>query len=287
MNCNESYNLNSHNTERILVLEAGRAERNYWADLWVYRELFAILAWRDISVRYKQTAIGMAWAVLRPVLTMVVFTVVFGRIAKLPSDGSAPYSLMVFAGIVPWFLFSSILSEASSSLLGNANLITKVYFPRLVMPLAAATVAGVDFLINTTIFIILLFYFGLVPGWQIAFLPLFVLLAVIASIGPALFIAALNVKYRDFRYIIPFIIQLGLYISPVGFSSSIVPAEWRSLYSLNPMVSVIEGFRWCVFGETAEFYLPGLVVSVAMSLVFLWLGIRYFRFTERQFADLI
>ena len=273
--------------ERLLVLEQGRAERNYWSDLWHYRELFAILAWRDVAVRYKQTVIGVAWAVVRPVLIMIVFTVVFGRLAKLPSDGDIPYPVLVFAGMLPWFLFSSILSDASNSLVGNANLISKVYFPRLIVPASAGVVALVDFTINIAILFVLMAWFGVVPNWQIIFLPGFVVLAFLASLGPALWITALNVKYRDFRFIIPFIVQFGLYVSPVGFSSAVVPEQWRFWYSLNPVVGVIDGFRWCLLGGESQLYLPGFLASLGVVAFFLWFGIRYFRKTERTFADLI
>jgi lipopolysaccharide transport system permease protein len=270
-----------------LILEAGRADSQYWRDIWRYRELFFILAWRDISVRYKQTAIGVAWAILRPFLTMVVFTLVFGKLAKLPSEGAAPYALMVFTGMLPWYLFSSVLSEASSSIVANANLIGKVYFPRVVVPLATMVVALVDFLISFAILVLLMVWYAFAPGWQILLLPVFVLLAMFASIGPALWIAALNVKYRDFRYVIPFLLQFGLYVSPVGFSSSVVPEEWRLLYSLNPVVGVIDGFRWCVLGGDVPFYWPGFVASLGVAAFFLWWGIRQFRHTERAFADLV
>jgi len=273
--------------ERVTVLEPGRAERNYWRDLWRYRELFAILAWRDVSVRYKQTVIGLAWALIRPFLTMVVFTIVFGRLAKLPSEGGAPYPIMVFAGLLPWFLFSSILSEASSSLVSNANLVSKVYFPRLVIPAASAVVALVDFLVNLAMLAALMLWYGFTPGWRIVMLPAFVSLAAVASLGPALWITALNVKYRDFRYIIPFIVQFGLYVSPVGFSSAVVPPEWRFWYSLNPIVGVIDGFRWCLLGGESQLYLPGFLTSLALVALFLWLGLWFFRRTEKTFADLI
>jgi lipopolysaccharide transport system permease protein len=271
----------------LIIIEAGRQERNYWGDLWRYRELFYVLAWRDIAVRYKQTAIGAAWAVIRPFLTMVVFTVIFGRIAKLPSDGSAPYPLMVFAGMLPWTFFSTGLSEASNSLIGNANLISKVYFPRLIVPTATVVVAFADFLITLSIVAGMMAWYRFAPGWQILILPAFVLLAFLASIGPALWITALNVKYRDFRYVVPFVVQLGLYVSPVGFSSHVVPQQWRFFYSLNPMVGVIDGFRWCILGGQSELYLPGLAASLAVATFFLWFGIRRFRKTEKSFADLI
>lgn len=274
-------------SKRLLILEPGRAERNYWSDLWHYRELFAILAWRDISVRYKQTVIGVAWALIRPFLTMVVFTIVFGRLAKLPSDGTAPYPVMVFAGMLPWFLFSSILSDASGSLAGNAHLISKVYFPRLVIPAASGMVALVDFLVNLAVLAALMLWYSFAPGWHILLLPGFTFLAFLASLGPALWITALNVKYRDFRYIIPFIVQFGLYVSPVGFSSSVIPENWRFWYSLNPVVGVIDGFRWCLLGGDSPFYLPGFLASLAVVVFFLWFGVCYFRSTERTFADMV
>ena len=208
---------------RETIIEPGRAERHYWRDLWQYRELFQVLAWRDISVRYKQTVIGAAWALIRPFVTMVVFTIVFGRLAKLPSDGAAPYALMVFAGMLPWSFFATALADASNSLIGNANLISKVYFPRLIVPIAAVMVALVDFLISFAILVGLMIWYQFMPGWQVLLLPVFTAIAFIASLGIGLWITALNVKYRDFRYVIPFIVQLGLYVSPVGFSSSIVP----------------------------------------------------------------
>lgn len=270
-----------------IVIAPGRAERNYWRDLWRYRELFQVLAWRDVSVRYKQTVIGVLWALLRPLLTMVVFTIVFGTIAKLPSDGAAPYALMVFAGLLPWTFFATALSEASNSLIGNAHLISKVYFPRLIVPTAAVMVAFVDFLISFVILIGLLVWYRVMPDARVLLLPGFVLLAFVASLGPGLWITALNVKYRDFRYIIPFVVQLGLYISPVGFSSSVIPPQWRLLYSLNPMVGVIDGFRWCILGDATALYWPGLWLSIGVTVFFLWFGIRQFRQTERSFADLI
>lgn len=273
--------------ESVLILEPGRTEKNYYADLWRYRELFVILAWRDISVRYKQTIIGVAWALLRPFLTMVVFTVIFGRVAGLPSDGKAPYALLVFAGMLPWTLFSTALSEASNSLIGNANLISKVYFPRLIMPAAALVTSFVDFLISFIILLGLLAYYQFVPGWNMLLLPLFVILALLVSLGPGLWITALNVKYRDFRYVIPFLVQFGLYISPVGFSSHVIPAQWRLLYGLNPMVGVIDGFRWCILGGDSSIYWSGFTLSLALVAFFLWFGVRQFRKMEKDFADLI
>ncbi len=241
---------------RVLVLEAGKADRDYWLDLWHYRELFAILAWRDFAVRYRQTVIGIAWAILRPLLTTLIFTVIFGRIAQLPSDGNVPYALMVFAGMLPWFLFSSILNDASNSMVVNAPLVGKVYFPRLIIPGSTVFVALVDFAINLGLFIAMMAWFGVLPTWRLVLLPLFVVLAVAASLGPALLLTSLNVRYRDFRFIIPFAVQFGLYVSPVGFSSAVVPEAWRLLYSINPAVGVIDGFRWCLLGGESQIYWP-------------------------------
>ena len=274
-------------SEDILILEPGRTEKNYWADLWRYRELFFILAWRDISVRYKQTIIGVAWAIIRPFLTMVVFTVIFGRLAKLPSDGNAPYALMVFSAMLPWTFFSTSLSDASNSLVDNTNLISKVYFPRLIIPTATVFAAFVDFIISFAILLFLMIYYQFAPNWNILLLPVFLLLALLASIGPGLWITALNVKYRDFRYVIPFLVQFGLYVSPVGFSSQVIPHQWRLLYSINPMVGVIDGFRWCILGGQSLLYWPGFTLGLAIVAFFLWLGVRQFRNMERTFADLI
>lgn len=273
--------------EPVLILEPGRTEKNYWADLWRYRELFIILAWRDISVRYKQTIIGVVWAILRPFLTMLVLTVIFGRVAKLPSDGNAPYALMVFAAMLPWSLFSTSLSEASNSLIDNVNLISKVYFPRLIVPTATVVTAFVDFLISFVILLGLMVYYQFAPGWNMLLLPLFILLALFASLGPGLWTSALNVKYRDFRYVIPFVVQFGLYISPVGFSSSVIPEKWRLIYSLNPMVGVIDGFRWCILGGGSPIYWPGFILSLVIVVFFIWLGVSRFRKMEKTFADLI
>jgi lipopolysaccharide transport system permease protein len=263
------------------------ADRHYWSDLWRYRELFWVLAYRDVSVRYKQTIIGLAWALIQPLLTLIVFVIVFGNLAKLPQEGTAPYALLVFAGLLPWQFFSAALTGASGSLLGNANLISKVYFPRLIVPVASVVVSVVDFLISFVILIALIIWYQFPIGWQILTLPIFIVMAFLASLGPGLLITALNVKYRDFRYVIPFIVQLGLYVSPVGFSSTLVPAEWRLLYSLNPVVGVIDGFRWSILGGQSNIYLPGFLVSWSVIGFFLWLGIRQFRKMEKKFADLI
>lgn len=270
----------------VLVIEAGRAERHYWADLWRYRELFLLLTWRDILVRYKQTVMGIGWALLRPLLAAAVFTVVFGKLAKLPSDG-VPYPLLVAAGILPWLFFSSGLSEAGGSLLNNAGMISKVYFPRLIIPASAVIVSLVDLLISSVLVAALMLWYGIAPDWRVLTLPLFVLLAFGAAVGAGLWFAALNVKYRDFRYLVPFVLQLGLYVSPVGFSSSILPDEWRLLYSLNPMAGVIDGVRWALLGAAVPLYWPGVLLSVALTAALLLTGIGYFRRTEKHFADVI
>ena len=274
-------------TSQILIIEPGLAERHYWRDLWRYRELFYVLAWRDVAVRYKQTIIGLAWALLQPFFTMVVFTVVFGTLARMPTAGDTPYALLVYAGLLPWQFFASALSSASGSLIGNANLISKVYFPRLIVPTAAVVTSFIDFLISFGILVLLMLWYQFWPGWQILTLPFFVLMAFLASLGPGLWITALNVKYRDFRYVIPFIVSMGLYVSPVGFSSSVIPEQWRLLYALNPMVGVIDGFRWAILGGAAHIYWPGFILSWGLIACFLWLGIRQFRRMERSFADFV
>jgi lipopolysaccharide transport system permease protein len=270
-----------------LIIEAGRTERHYWRDLWRYRELFYILAWRDILVRYKQTVLGVAWAIVRPLLTMIVFTVIFGKLAKLPSEGAAPYAIMVYAAMLPWQFFSNSLSEASNSLIGNEKLISKVYFPRMIIPASSVITSFVDFLISAAIMVVIMAWYQFWPSWRIVTLPLFIAIAFAAAMGVGLWLTALNVKYRDFRYIVPFIVQLGLYVSPVGFSSSIVPEQYRLLYSLNPMVSVIDGFRWAILGGESSIYLPGFMLSLGVVGAFLAYGIIYFRKTEKKFADII
>lgn len=272
--------------EYELVIEPGRSELHYWRDIWRYRELFWFLSWRDILVRYKQTAIGVAWSVLRPFLTMIVFTIIFGKIAKLPSDG-VPYPIMVFAAMLPWQFFSNSLSECSNSLIDNAKLLTKVYFPRLVIPASAVIVSLVDFFISFVILAFLMIWYGFSPDWRFFTLPLFLGLAFTASFGFGLWFAALNVKFRDFRYVVPFIVQFGLYVSPVGFASSVIPEKWRLIYSLNPMVGVIDGFRWAILGGKAQLYWPGFCLSTALTFLVFLLGLRYFRNTERSFADVI
>jgi lipopolysaccharide transport system permease protein len=266
-----------------LIIEAGATEKNYWKDLWRYRELFYILSWRDLKVRYKQTVMGAAWSIIRPVLTTIIFTIIFSRVAKLQAPGSTPYALMVFVGMLPWQFFANSLSEASVSLISNSNLITKVYFPRMIVPASSVITSLVDLAISMGILVVMFVIYHSVPHITILLLPFFVVIAFIAAFGAGLYITALNVKYRDFRYIIPFIVQFGLYITPIGFSSSVIPGKWRLLYALNPMVGVVDGFRWSILGE--PLYVPGFLISIAVSLLLLWLGIWYFRKTEKSFAD--
>jgi lipopolysaccharide transport system permease protein len=273
-----------------LIIESGRIEKNYWQDLWRYRELFYILSWRDIKVRYKQTVVGALWSIIKPVLTMIIFTVIFSRVAKIPPGVDAPYAIMVYAAMLPWTFFSTSLSEASNSLISNTNLISKVYFPRLIVPTASVITALVDFLIAFALIVPLYIWFGYYPSWQILLLPVFLLLAFIASMGAGLYLTALNVKYRDFRYIVPFIVQFGLYVSPVGFNSTIIDAKgeiWRLLFALNPMVGVIDGFRWCLLKGDQVIHWDSMAISLAVSLLMFWLGIRKFRKMEKSFADLI
>jgi len=268
------------------IIEAGRAQSQYLKDLWSYRELFMFLAWRDILVRYKQTVIGVAWSVIRPLLIMIVFTIVFGKLAKFPSEG-VPYPILVFAAMLPWQMFATALTESSNSLIVNAAMLSKVYFPRLIVPSSAVIVSLVDFLISFGILGVLMVRYQFVPHWRIVTVPFFLILALIAALGFGIWLAALNVKYRDFRYIVPFIVQIGLYISPVGFSSTVIPERWRVFYSLNPMVGVIDGFRWAILGGESTLYSPGFALSVALTFLILWLGLAYFRETERTFADVI
>lgn len=270
-----------------LIIEAGRTEKHYWADLWYYRELFYVLSWRDISVRYKQTVIGLLWAVVRPVLTMIVFTVIFSKVAKLPSEGSAPYALMVFAAMLPWQFFATSVSESSNSLIGNTQLITKVYFPRIIIPISSVITSMIDFLISLAILSVLMIYYRFSPTWNILLLPGFFIIAFITAMGIGLFITSLNVKYRDFRYVIPFLVQFGLYVSPVGFSSSVIPEQYRLLYSLNPMVGVIDGFRWAILGGESNLFIPGFILSLCVTVFFIIIGIRKFRKMEKSFADII
>jgi lipopolysaccharide transport system permease protein len=270
-----------------LLIEPGRGAKNYWRDLWRYRELFYFLAWRDILVRYKQTAIGIAWALVRPFLTMLVFTFIFSRVAKLPAPGSVPYALLVFAAMLPWQFFSTALSEASNSLIGNSNLISKVYFPRLIVPAGSVITSFVDFLITLGLMAGMMVWYGFLPDWRLLTLPLFMALAFGSAFGAGLWLCALNVRYRDFRYIVPFIVQFGLYLSPVGFSSNIVPEGLRLIYALNPMVGVIDGFRWALLRGQSPLAGDALIASILVTSVLCLSGIWYFRRTEKTFADII
>lgn len=268
-----------------ITIEAGRAEAQYWRDLWRYRELFYFLAWRDILVRYKQTVIGVAWALVRPILTMLVLTFIFGSLAKMPSGG-IPYPILVFCGMLPWQFFATAFSESGNSLVSNSGMISKVYFPRLVVPVSSVITSFVDFLISAMMLFMLMVFYRYVPSAKVVMLPAFVLLAFATAFGAGLWVSALMVRYRDFRFIVPFVVQFGLYISPVGFNSSVVPEQWRLLYSLNPMVGVIDGFRWALLGDT-RIYLPGLIISILGVIALIVSGIWYFRRTERTFADVI
>ena len=274
-----------------LIIEPGRASGNYWRDLWRYRELLYILSWRDVAVRYRQTVAGAAWAVVQPFMTMVIMSLVFGRVAGLPSEGSAPYPIMVFAGILPWQFFANALTAASQSVVSNANLISKVYFPRFIIPISPVLVSLVDFLVAASVLAAMMVWFSFWPTWRVVALPGLVVLAIIASLGPALLISALTVRYRDFRFILPFVVQLGMYASPVAYSSSVVREKFGSelflLYSLNPLVVVIDGFRWALLGSAMEWYWPGVATSLLSALVLLTVGFTYFRRTEREFADLV
>ncbi|MDR2527483.1 MAG: ABC transporter permease [Synergistaceae bacterium] len=267
-----------------LIIEPNRAASDLMKDLFRYRELFYFLAWRDLLVRYKQTAVGVAWSVLRPLLTMIVFTLVFGRLAGMPDEG-VPYPILVFSAMLPWQYFANAMQEGSNSLVAGANLISKIYFPRVIIPVSSVMVSAVDFLLSLALLGLLILVYGFAPPASFLFMPLFFVLATMAALGMGLWLSALNVKYRDFRHIVPFMVQFGIYISPVGFSSSVVPPRWRLLYSLNPMAGVIDGFRWCVHGT--EPYLPGLVLSVATSAFLFWSGVKFFRRTENFFADFI
>lgn len=273
-------------SEQILIIESGGRSRGYWRDLWAHREMLLFLAWRDILVRYKQTVVGASWVIIRPLLTMLVFSVVFGRLAGLPSNG-VPYPLLVLAGMLPWFFFSNVLTECSNSLVGNSNLLSKIYFPRLIVPISTLLTCLVDYLISCLLLLAMLLWYSHWPDWRILFLPFFSLFAAIISFGLGLWAAALNVRYRDFRHLIPFCLQLGIYISPVGYATTLVPEKWRFLYSLNPLVGVIDGFRWSLLGQDTHLYWPGFTISFFGSLLILITGVWYFRKSEASFADVI
>lgn len=270
----------------VTHIKARQSSIDYWTEIYQFRGLMYYLAWRDILIRYKQTVMGILWSVIRPFFTMVVFTLIFSKIAKLPS-GDLPYPVLVMCGIVAWQLFATALAGVGESIVANANLISKVYFPRLIAPLSSIVISLVDFLIALCLLFVIVLYYGVIPGWQILLLPAFIVLAIMPALGTGLFLATLNVKYRDFRFIIPFLIQIGYFISPVGFDSSIVPEQWRILYSLNPMVGVIDGFRWCISGGDFNIYWPGFLTSVAISVLSIIVGYLFFRSREREFADTI
>ncbi len=275
------------NTESFqFTIESGKTERHYWLDLWQFRELFYILAWRDISVRYKQTAMGILWAIIQPLLTMIIFVVVFGKIANLPSEG-IPYPVYVFSAMLPWMFFATSFANAGNSLVGNSNLISKVYFPRLIIPASSIMVSIVDFCISFGILILLMFWYGIFPSWHILTLPFFLLIGFFAALGSGLFLASLNVKYRDFKFVIPFIVQLGLYASPVAFSTALIPEKYQIFYYLNPMVAVIDGFRWAISGGQTALNITEIFASMSVVIVMCMLGVIYFRKTEKTFADVI
>jgi len=267
-----------------LVIESEKSVKKYWKELWHYRELFYFLAWRDIKVQYKQTVIGLLWAVLRPFLSMIVFTIIFGKIAKLPSNG-VPYAVLVFSGMLPWQLFATALQSSSNSVVGSSHLISKVYFPRIIIPASAIVTSLVDFSCSFVMLLGVMLYYGFMPSVEILLLPLFVLPALMASLGAGLWFSSLIVKYRDFRYVVPFVVQFGMYLSPVGFSSAVVPEKWRFLYSLNPMAGVIDGFRWSICGTLSNTYIPGLILSQILTMILCITGFWFFRKTERKFAD--
>jgi len=269
-----------------IYIEAGHTEGQYWRDLWNYRELFYFLSWRDLLVRYKQTVVGVSWSFIRPLLTMLVLTVVFGKLGKMPSGGT-PYPLLVLCGMLPWNFFSLAISDSGNSLVMNSSLVSKIYFPRLIMAVSSVIVSFVDFAISALFMVGLMIWYRFAPPMSVLTLPFFILLAIAASVGIGLWIAALMVKYRDFRFIVPFIVQFGLYLSPVGFQSGVVPERFRLLYSLNPMVGIIDGFRWSLLGGQNRIYLPSLGISVLEIAVILISGVLYFRRTERTFADVI
>ena len=269
-----------------LVIKAGRVERQYWRDLWRYRELFYFLAWRDLLVRYKQTAVGVLWALIRPILTIIILTFAFGKIGKVSSDG-VPYPILVCCGTLPWLFFASAISECGNSLVTSSNLISKVYFPRLIIPASSVITCFVDFLISVVIFIGLAIWYHFVPSGNVVFLPLFILLVIALSLGAGVWMAALMVEYRDVRFIIPFAVQFGLFISSVGMPSSAVPEKWRLLYSLNPMVGIIDGFRWAILGGNFAMNPLSLLLSCIVIGFLIVGGIWYFRKTERTFADVI
>ncbi len=270
-----------------LIIEPNKTTSDFIYELLKYRELFYFLAWRDILVRYKQTVIGIAWSVIRPLLSMIIFTVIFGRVAKLPTEGTVPYPIMVFSALIPWQYFANAMQASSDSLIRASHMVSKIYFPRIILPTSAVLVSAVDFMISLAMLVILMIIYRFLPSPYIVLLPIFFIPATITALGIGYWFSAIGVKYRDFTHIMPFIIQFGLYVSPVGFSSSVIPERWRMLYSLNPMVGVIDGFRWCIQGTSASLYPPAFIISIIMSSLVFYSGMRFFRKTEKSFADFI
>lgn len=274
-------------TQNEIVIEPERGAARTLVDFFAYRELFLFLVWRDILVRYKQTVLGVIWCLLRPILTMVVFSVVFGGLAGFPTEGSAPYPILVLAGLLPWQLFAGAVGDSSNSLIGSAALVSKVYFPRLIIPVSAVMVSLVDFAVSFATLLGLMVWYDYLPSWRLMTLPLFLLMAMMTALSFGLWTSALSVKYRDFRFIVPFALQLGLYLSPVGFSTKVIPEEWLWFYNLNPLVGVIDGFRWALLPDAPPIYLPGIVAAFLLTMLIGTGGLLYFLRTEQRFADII
>lgn len=270
-----------------IVIEAGRGSRQYWRDVWQYRELFLLLAWRDLLVRYKQTVLGFAWALARPLAMAITLTLVFHRLAKLQPPDGVPYIVLALCGQLPWAFFAAMLTESGGSLVNNQGLIAKVYFPRILIPAGSIAVSSADFLISSMLLTGFMIWFGVMPDWHLITLPFFLAIIVALALGTGLLVSALNVRYRDFKHLVPVLVQLGFYLSPVAYASSNVPERYRMIYALNPMVGVIDGFRWAVLSGREPLYLPALAISVCSAILMMGIGVRYFRSVERGFADII
>lgn len=268
----------------VLVLAAGEADQRFWRDLWHYRDLLVFLAWRDIAVRYRQTIAGVAWALLQPAMTMILFTIIFGRLAHM-DGGGMPYPLLVLAGLIPWQLFSAALTGSGDSLVANAGLISKVYFPRIIIPMAAVSVAIVNALVSLALLAVLMPVYGVWPTWRLVALPLLLVLTALIALGAGLVVAAMGVRYRDIRFVLPFVVQCGFFAAPVGYSTVVVPEHWRMVFALNPMVGVMEGFRWSILGHAVHELPQMLAMSVATMVVLLLVGRWAFRAVERDAAD--
>jgi len=268
------------------IIEAGAINKEYWANLWQRRQLLYYLTRRDLIVRYKQTIVGVAWVVIRPFLTMVVLTVIFGSIANLDSSG-LPYGFVVFAGVLPWFLFANMLADTSNCLLANTGMLTKVYFPRLIFPASIFIVTLIDFFVSFILLIIMMFWYKITPGWQLIFFPAFIFMSATLGVGLGLIFATLNAKYRDFQQLIPFLLQLGIYLSPVGYLNSLVPGKWEIIYSANPMAGIINGFRWTLSPYSIKLNWGASLYSLVFTMVVFWIGIKLFRKAENSFADTI